>query len=159
MRASFLFLAACLSLLFACTAPGADRETELTALAARAKELSLRHELLDARIDSLWDSTALQLEKALPPDFPPVDREIFLTSRNVYHITMFMSFDRLDQATQDLVYAAGKADEQLSGEMQKLAEEQRSFEADKMKFLDEISQSAGQQATVAYTEKLKELTR
>lgn len=159
MRVSLLFATACLSLFSACAAPDSDRESALTALAARARELNLHHAQLDARIDSLWDRTALQLEKALPPDFPPVDREIFLTSRNVYHITMFMSFDRLDQATKDLVYAAGKEDEQLSGEMQELAEAQRSFEADKMRFLDEISQSAGREAAVAYTEKLKELAR
>src|SRR5690606_9687552 len=103
-------------------------------LLTRAEALARRHTELTYRIDSLWDTTTARLAEAMPPDFPVVDRDIFLTSRNADHMRMFMSFELLDSTTRELIHAAGRADQQLAGELRQWAVEYRAFEREKQAF-------------------------
>lgn len=144
-----LIVSACLS-----CRNDASWDAEAHALMQRARDLDARHQQIDARIDSLWDATSQRLEAFLPPDFPAVDREIFLNSRNADHIRMFMSFEYLDIRAQQIVHAAGEADRHLSEEIRQLSEERRQFESDKMDFLKRLSR-ADQEASALYAEKLR----
>ncbi len=116
-------------------------DDEAAALLARGSTLALRQAALQEAIDSLWDTTTAQLAEALPPDLPPVDRDIFLNARNADHIRMFMSFKELDTAAREIVHAAGRADKGLADETRRLAEEIRRYEADKLDFLAAVGRT------------------
>ena len=137
VKAGLLFVF--MTLLPACH-PNQNWENESTDLLHHAIALEQEHAAINAGIDSLWDVTTLALEKALPPDFPPVDREIFLTSRNADHIRMFMTFKTLPSDIQAMVDAAGKEDERLAVKARILMEEKQEFEKEKNQFLQSIEQ-------------------
>jgi hypothetical protein len=116
-------------------------DDEAAALLARGSALAMRHASLQEQVDSLWDTTTAKLAEALPPDLPPVDRDIFLHARNADHIRMFMSFKDLDTTTREIVHAAGRADQALAAETRRLAEEIRRYEADKLAFLAAVGRT------------------
>jgi hypothetical protein len=118
------------------------------ALLLRSQELDNQLILLNTRIDSLWDTTSTQLANALPPDFPSIDRDIFINARNADHIRMFMSYKLLDAATQSLVMQAGSYDSLLALQVRDLFLEQQKFEQEKNQFLAQLEKqdkAAGQE--------------
>lgn len=106
---------------------GNRSERALNALEQELAALEIEHSEMDKRIDSLWDDTSLRLAKAIPAEFPPLDRELFIEARNADHIRMFMSFDLLDSATQELVHAAGYQDQSLAESMRALIERKQAL--------------------------------
>jgi len=132
-------------------------DEECKVLLQEAGQLELKHDKLNVSIDSLWDTTSKALALAIPEDFPPTDREIFLNSRNADHMRMFMSFKQLSAETQALVDAAGKYDTKLATEIRTLQMQKVDFEKRKTQFLrkvDEQSKEAYQQ----YAEQFREAT-
>jgi hypothetical protein len=143
----FCLISTCLLILPGCNQSNAWEE-ESKGLLQEAEQIELQHSNLNARIDSLWDTTTEALAAAIPEDFPPTDREIFLNARNADHIRMFMSFKELSPETQALVDAAGKYDAMLATEIKTLQSKKEDFEKRKMQFLrivDEQSKEASQQ--------------
>ena len=108
-------------------------------LISQANTLAQQHAKLNLQIDSLWDATTEALSAAIPADFPPTDREIFLNARNADHIRMFMSFKTLDTETQALVDAAGRYDEMLASQIAKLQQQRQAFEHQKIDFLGKVA--------------------
>lgn len=115
-------------------------QQEGDSLLASITSLQHRHHRLDAQVDSLWDTTVMQLEKYIPSDFPPVDRKIFLTSRNADHIRMFMTFHQLPEEAQALINHTGLRDQQLANQVLRLQQEMDSLQKQKLTFLSEIAQ-------------------
>lgn len=115
-----------------------SHSTEDSNLLSQAVALEQRHCQLKASIDSLWDSTTAQLEQVLPANLPPIDRDIFLKSRNADHIRMFMSFKQLDSKSQMLVNQAGQYDEMLAAKAHRLFREKQKFEDQKILFFARI---------------------
>ncbi|HSF90367.1 MAG TPA: hypothetical protein VLA46_13180 [Saprospiraceae bacterium] len=111
-------------------------------LISQATILQQQHDVLNVRIDSLWDTTTAALAAAIPDDFPPTDREIFLHARNADHIRMFMSFKTLDAATQALVDSAGRYDEMIAGQLRTLQQQRQAFEKQKLAFLQKMAGTA-----------------
>lgn len=138
----FAVVTAVLLLAILMTGPGcvnsASWDQEQVQLLSRATSLNQRHCRLKASIDSLWDVTTVQLERALPASFPAVDRDIYLKARNADHIRMFMSFDKLDAGTKTLVSAAGQYDAVLAKQIHILSEQIRAFEQEKNQFLRKV---------------------
>jgi hypothetical protein len=114
-------------------------KTEGEELMSQANDLAQQHAMLNIRIDSLWDATTTALSAAIPEDFPPTDREIFLNARNADHIRMFMSFKTLDKETQALVDAAGRYDEMLASQIRSLQQQRQEFEHQKIDFLSKVA--------------------
>jgi len=110
------------------------------ALLSQAALLEEQHMKLNARIDSLWDVTSATLDKELPADFPPVDRDIFLNARNADHIRMFMSYKDISPELQALVNKAGEYDQMLAHQMREHQMEQQVFEQRKNEFLQKVAQ-------------------
>ena len=108
-------------------------------LVSQAMLLDAKHLRLNIRIDSLWDVTSAELDKELPTDFPPVDRDIFLKARNADHIRMFMTFKDISPELQALVDKAGAYDQVLAQEMRELQAEQQVFEQRKNVFLQKVA--------------------
>lgn len=121
---------------------GCDRNAqwkkEYEGLMSQSIALEQRHCRLIASTDSLWDITSSQLAKAMPADFPAIDREIFLNARNADHIRMFMSFKALGPEAQSLVQDAGKQDEALAQQIRALLEQKQAFELKKLQFLQKV---------------------
>ena len=138
--------------LFACTT-----SNQKEALLQQALTLEQRHCLLNASIDSLWDVTTAQLASNIPPDFPAIDRDIFLKARNANHIRMFMSFKQLDSKSQALVNQAGQYDEVLASKVHHLMAEKEQFEAQKNQFLQQLAQK-DLAASQAFAQKIREAT-
>lgn len=116
-------------------------DQESATLINSSKDLADRHQLLDASVDSLWDTTTTILEKQLPLDFPSIDRDIFLNARNADHMMMFKSYELLDTNTKSLIVQAGLYDQKLAQQMQVLMEERTKLERSKNQFLGEVAQS------------------
>ena len=126
--------------------PGCQEKTshwqqEGDALLAQNAALNAKLKSLNSSVDSLWDTVSVQLDHTIPPDFPEVDRNIFIKARNAGHIRMFMSYKQLDAATQSLVNAAGVADSLLAIQIQQLYSERQAFEQQKLHFLSEVEKS------------------
>lgn len=115
-------------------------EAERKTLVAEATQIKDQHHLLNQRIDSLWDATAIELAAALPADFPVIDRDIFIKARNADHIRMFMSYQALREDTKALVNAAGKYDEMLAKHVRDLQWRQQKYEEHKTQFLTNVFQ-------------------
>jgi len=113
-----------------------DKQSAL--LLQQADQLEARQIQLNTRIDSLWDATTAALAKALPADFPPTDRDIFLKARNADHIRMFMSYKLLDANAKDLVNKAGEYDEMLANQVRELYAQRQNFEKEKIQFLSQV---------------------
>lgn len=126
------FIAFCLSL-----AGCQQRKWELTAksLITKQQQLEQRHQQIRVSIDSLWDHTTAMIAERLPEDIPPVDRQIFLESRNADHMKMFMSFDSLDADVQSIIHQAGEYDQHLAGKMHELMQDRQAFEKEKLQLL------------------------
>lgn len=133
-----LLLLSAVMLLPACDNRDAWR-AEGDKLISQATILAQQHDMLNIRIDSLWDTTTAVLATAIPEDFPPTDREIFLHARNADHIRMFMSFKTLDTETQALVDSAGRYDEMIAGQLRILQQQRQVFEKQKLEFLQKIA--------------------
>lgn len=127
-------------------------EQESEKIIQQSTAMDSRYRLLNSRIDSLWDATTAHLEKKLPPDIPPIDRDIFLKARNADHIRMFKSFELLDTETQSMINAAGEYDKMLAIEARNLFEQQRKLEQVKNRFLKEVG-SADEEAVRRYAHK------
>lgn len=144
----FIFVSAALML------TSCDRKDQLEKqykeLLSQAIDLEHRHCQLKVNIDSLWDTTSVQLAHLLPSDFPTTDRNIFLKARNAEHIKMFMSFKQLDSSAQSLVNNAGKYDEVIARQVHKLLEEKQAFEKQKIEFLQKAEQQ-GRLTSQMYT--------
>lgn len=132
-----LWLLHAIFLLYACETSTSDQKDQQ--LLQRALELERYQCKLNASIDSLWDSTTVQLEAVLPADFPSIDRTIFLKARNADHIRMFMSYQLLDNKAQSLVDKAGKCDALLAQKAHRLLAEKQKFEREKNQFLQELA--------------------
>jgi len=132
-----LFIVGTFFILSACDPQGQwDKQSAL--LLQQADQLEAKQIQLNTRIDSLWDATTEALAKALPSDFPPTDRDIFLKARNADHIRMFMSYKLLDAQTQDLVNKAGQYDEMLANQVRDLYAQRQNFEKEKIQFLSQV---------------------
>ena len=153
---SFSVIIFLISLVTACS-PISPWKEEAEILLSRAAALEELHDDIESRIDSLWDATTAQLKQKLPPDVPPVDREIFLNSRNADHIRMFMSFKVLDPALQELVHNAGRYDEMLANQLRSLAVQLQEFEQQKIEFLQKVAQH-DKAASRAYTDRFIMIT-
>lgn len=129
-------------------------ENESLTLIKIAHDLELRHNALNNSVDSLWDDVSNKIEASLQKDFPPVDREIFLNSRNADHIRMFMSFQLLQKDIQKMVNEAGKQDKILADQIRSLAKEKQDFEKRKIKFLEKVHQY-DQEASKSYSNKFR----
>ena len=129
-------------------------EKESNALLSRSEQLEKRLNQLNMRIDSLWDTTTVQLAKALPADFPPIDRDIFLKARNADHIKMFMSFQHLSPEAKALVQQAGMFDTMLADQARHLRTELELFEQEKTQFLKNVEEH-DPATSKAFAEKLK----
>jgi hypothetical protein len=116
-------------------------KAEAALLLQESARLEEQHLQLNARIDSLWDATTAILADALPADFPPVDRDIFLHSRNADHIRMFMTFKTLPAEVQSTVDAAGKYDEMLATQVRALQTQRTIFERQKIQFLIKVAET------------------
>lgn len=127
---------------------------ESDALLSRSEQLENQLKQLNMSIDSLWDTTTVQLAKALPADFPPIDREIFLKARNADHIRMFMSFQHLSPDAQALVQEAGAYDTMLAGKVRSFQAELDMFEMQKLHFLKKV-EAHDPVTSRAFAEKLK----
>ena len=136
-------LAGCAGIMLALISCGNQNqwEQESAGLIKSSMDLADRHHLLDARVDSLWDTTTALHEKQLPLDFPSIDRDIFLKARNADHMTMFKSYELLDTQTKSLIVQAGLYDQKIAKEMQELMEERSILEKSKNHFLSEVAQS------------------
>lgn len=134
-----------------------SHSTEDSNLLSQAVALEQRHCQLKASIDSLWDSTTAQLEQVLPANLPPIDRDIFLKSRNADHIRMFMSFKQLDSKSQMLVNQAGQYDEILAAKAHHLFREKQKFEDQKIHFLQELAKK-DPAASQAFAKKIRTAT-
>jgi len=113
-------------------------QQEEEVLLQKAHELDTRLAQLNAQIDSLWDTTSVQLAQKIPADFPAVDRDIFIKARNADHIRMFMSYKQLDDDAKALVNQAGKQDSFLAIQVRALYIERQDFEQKKLLFLSEV---------------------
>jgi len=113
-------------------------QQEEETLLQQAHELDTRLDHLNASIDSLWDTTSVLLAQQLPPDFPAIDRDIFIKARNADHIRMFMSYKALDDNTKALVNNAGTQDSMLANKVRALYTERQEFEQKKLLFLSEV---------------------
>ena len=150
MRKCFLVLCVAIYLvaLCVCSACKTDNcDQQATELLLKAEVLQERHELLENEIDSLWDLTTAKLAMGLPDNIPPLDRDIFLKSRNADHIRMFMSFDKLDRSLQEVVIEAGRYDQVLASKIRTLSNERLAFEKEKLQFLKKIKQTKGEVAS------------
>jgi hypothetical protein len=130
-------------------------EAEGQALLAENQRLKQKHEDVDARIDSLWDATTEALRSAIPADFPPTDREIFLNARNAAHIKMFMSYKSLPAETQLLVNVADSLDQLLAKDIEELQSAQIEFEQKKLDFLIKVNRD-NPSASLHYTQMLRD---
>lgn len=137
----FAFLCFVTTILAVCCNSAASEQERYQTLLGRAQSLEHRHCQLNASIDSLWDVTSQQLDKALPKNFPAIDRGIFLRARNADHIRMFMSFKQLSPDAQSIVNEAGKYDTSLAAQVRGLLEEKQSFEREKIRFLKNIGKT------------------
>jgi len=113
-------------------------EAERTVLVAEANQIKKQHQVLNERIDSLWDSTAMALAAALPADFPAIDRDIFIKARNADHMRMFMSYHALSEETKSMINTAGMYDEMLAKQVRDLQRRQQKFEQQKTQFLTNV---------------------
>lgn len=95
---------------------------------------------LIATVDSIWDATSYTLSKEMPIDIPPVDRRIFIESRNADHMLMFMSFKKLDPELQELVHLTAAYDKMLATKIRAVAQKQKDLEKRKMSFLQQVAQ-------------------
>lgn len=145
LKKYFAFFPVFASIVILCITSGcgnANRwDQEAAELLSRSIELEQQHIVLNERIDSLWDTTSMELEKSLPPDFPPVDKDIFLKARNADHIRMFMSYKLLDARAQALVDRAGMYDEVLAREVKQLITQREKYEVQKIAFLQKVGHS------------------
>lgn len=116
-------------------------QEEGDALLAQNNALNAKLKSLISKVDSLWDTVSVQLDQAIPPDFPTVDRNIFIKARNAGHIRMFMSYQQLDAPTQSLVNAAGVADSLLAIQIQQIYAERQAFDQQKNHFLSEVEKN------------------
>lgn len=151
----FSFFWICASALFfnSC-AKESNWEHESALLVTQSLLLNEKYAALNQRVDSLWDATSQQLEKNMPSGVPPVDRDIFLNSRNAYHIRMFDSFELLDPASQQLIINADEYDKKLAREMQLLYEEKKKIEKLKNIFLRKVAESDNK-ASLAFAHKFR----
>lgn len=133
------------SLLLGCLTTGCQSndpwQSEYKSLRERSEKWHERFDSLNTRIDSLWDATSAQLEANIPPDFPEIDRDIFIHARNADHITMFMSFRQLDTTLQAMVYEAGRKDAQLAAQMRQLYLDKNTMDNDISTFLQQVAAS------------------
>lgn len=132
-------------------------DEECKVLLQEAEQLESKHTKLNVSIDSLWDTTSKTLAMAIPEDFPPTDREIFLNSRNADHMRMFMSFKELSAETQSLVDAAGKYDAMLATEIKTLQIQKEDFEKRKTQFLRKVDEQ-NKEAYQQYAEQFREVS-
>jgi len=134
--------------------PDNQWKQEGDALLLRSRDLDDQLVLLNTQIDSLWDTTSIQLANALPPDFPSIDRDIFINARNADHIRMFMSYKLLDSATQALVIQAGVYDSILAQQVHGLFLARQEFEREKIQFLGQVEKQ-DKSASQDYAEKFR----
>lgn len=128
-------------------------QAESEVLLHRGDSLEAQHQLINTRIDSLWDAVTATLAAGIPEDFPPTDREIFLKARNADHIRMFMSFKSLSPEVQAIVDSAGRYDAMLAMQIRDLQIRQQDFELEKNQFLARVEKSdlkAGQMYAEAF---------
>lgn len=116
-----------------------DWDQEAMRLQQNGEKLNHDYEHLNAMIDSLWDYTTECIAGAMPPEVPPVDRQIFLTSRNADHIRMFDSFQLLPDSIKALVDTAAVKDQRIADRLQVLAQQRQDFEKEKLEFLKEVA--------------------
>ncbi len=116
-------------------------EKEAALLLDKSKKLDVLHHRLNQRIDSLWDATSIALDKALPSDFPSIDRGIFIKARNADHIRMFMSYNLLDDDAKALVSNAGAYDKMLADQVRDLFRQEQEFGQEKLKFLNQVEKN------------------
>lgn len=128
-----------LNLCFGACQRSADWDRESARLEQYNLALDQQYAYLNFAIDSLWDTTTAILARTMPAGIPPVDREIFLTSRNANHIRMFDSFRAFPDSIRALVDHAACEDEKLAATLTRLAEQRAQFEKEKMKFLSEVA--------------------
>ena len=129
-------------------------ENESAQILSRITFLEQKQQVLNHRIDSLWDVTTAELEKNLPESMPPVDRNIFLNARNADHIRMFSSFELLDPKTQKVINRAGEYDKLLAGQVHDLFEERRQLEQLRNSFLKKVAES-DTKASIEYAYKFR----
>lgn len=127
-----------LAILCSCQS-AAHWDQKASQLEAHADSLDLAFSMINQSIDSLWDSTTAYIARTIPETVPPVDREIFLTSRNANHIHMFESFQLLPETTQSLVDKAAIEDEKLAAKLVDLTIKKQLQEKERMAFLSEVA--------------------
>lgn len=129
-----------IGLVIVCGCHSADHwDQRAIQLEADADRLDMAYLQINRSIDSLWDSTTACIARTMPETIPPVDREIFLTSRNANHIRMFESFHMLPETTQSLVDKAAIEDQKLADRLADLAVQKQMQEKERMAFLSELA--------------------
>ena len=113
-------------------------QNEADLLLNKATGLQQQLNLVDHRLDSLWDTTTFHLTKAIPADFPPIDKDIFLKARNANHIMMFSSFYCLDPEARSMVVQAGKMDSLYARDIHWIHQRLDSLEKEKNIFLAKV---------------------
>lgn len=135
---------------FACqSSQNADYLQKADALAARSQMYHRQLCQLQHSTDSLWDAVTAEIEKGLTPDIPPTDRQVFLTARATEHMTMFMSFKKLDPKIQEMVIMAGKIDAVYANQIRALQQDMSTFEHDKNMLLTEAERAKANAKEIA----------
>ena len=113
-------------------------DSEFQTILDQINQLDQSYEVLNDRVDSLWDATTAHLSANMPADLPPIEADIFLKSRNADHMRMFMSFKLLDSTTQAIVNEAGEMDKLLAKRIQDVQQGRNSLENTKLEFLKKV---------------------
>ncbi len=127
-----------LAILCSCQS-AAQWDQKASQLEAHADSLDLAYSMINKSIDSLWDSTTACIARTMPETVPPVDREIFLTSRNANHIRMFESYQWLPETTKSVIEKAAIEDEKLADRLMDLADKKQMQEKERLVFLSEVA--------------------
>jgi hypothetical protein len=129
----------CAAFLYISCKPKPQWHIESEQLTHQVEQWNQRYEALNHQVDSLWDTTSLQLAEALPADFPATDRDIFIRARNADHILMFMSYKKLDADLQRLVTDAGLHDARLAEALRQLYHDRSALDDAISSFLVRVS--------------------
>lgn len=112
---------ALLTLLVMASCGGMEREFAHQ-LTLEKKSLNCELEHLGARNDSLWDELGQYLDKNLPTDIPPVQRNNMLTIRNARLIAEYHAFNELDTMIRQKVREAGDISKGFADDMKSVKE-------------------------------------
>jgi hypothetical protein len=151
---SALICIVCATLVTIGCKPKPQWHLESEQLTQQVNQWNEQFDALNHQVDSLWDTTSLQLAELLPADFPVTDRDIFIRARNADHIRMFMSYKKLDSDLQHMVTDAGEKDACLAAALRQLHLDKGTLDDAISSFLVRVSEAdpaSGHRYTTHFT--------